>query len=306
MRVVNVKHIKSRQKKREKQQRRKRLIVGFSTIALLAVLVTGGWQAYYFLLSLRESNRESAAVNENTPVETIIGEVAPSLPSKETNTLIELDGNAYRDLYRSVNYPNVASFDEPPHITGNKNVDEAIRKIAERRGFVLTGRPVAAISHTDGQLVADTKDNLLQPLAKDAWLKLRKLAKESNMPLLLSSGYRSVERQRQLFLDRLYATGVTDNMIITGLGDAAIQETLYMTAPPGYSRHHTGYTIDLFCDDGSGPFVDSSCYQWIKSDDYRRIKELGWIPSYPEDAVVQGPEPEPWEYVWVGTRHLYQ
>jgi len=29
-------------------------------------------------------------------------------------------------------------------------------------------------------------------------------------------------------------------------------------------------------------------------------KRFGFIPSYPENSGKQGPEPEPWEYVWVG------
>src|SRR5690606_25521512 len=33
---------------------------------------------------------------------------------------------------------------------------------------------------------------------------------------------------------------------------------------------------------------------------YANAKRFGFIPSYPPDGGKQGPEPEPWEFVWVG------
>jgi LAS superfamily LD-carboxypeptidase LdcB len=75
---------------------------------------------------------------------------------------------------------------------------------------------------------------------------------------------------------------------------------------PGYSRHHTGYTIDLWCEDGSSTFLSSSCYKWISDNNYLKAKQSGWIPSYPAGTDDQGPEPEPWEYVWVGTERLME
>jgi LAS superfamily LD-carboxypeptidase LdcB len=43
----------------------------------------------------------------------------------------------------------------------------------------------------------------------------------------------------------------------------------------------------------------------MSKDNYLQAKKYGWIPSYPEGAQQQGPEPEAWEYVWVGTASLH-
>ena len=36
------------------------------------------------------------------------------------------------------------------------------------------------------------------------------------------------------------------------------------------------------------------------ADNFYNAKRFGFIPSYPDDLNAQGPNPEPWEFVWVG------
>jgi zinc D-Ala-D-Ala carboxypeptidase len=150
----------------------------------------------------------------------------------------------------------------------------------------------------------NSKDNLLQPLAKLAWQDLKSAAKADGIEIKVVSAYRSIERQRQLFLERLYSQGITLEQLKNGLGQDQIDMTLSLTAVPGYSRHHTGYTIDLACGDGLS-FEDSVCNTWLAANNYEKAKFFGWIPSYPPDGGLQGPEPEAWEYVWVGTDVLH-
>ncbi len=105
--------------------------------------------------------------------------------------------------------------------------------------------------------------------------------------------------QNEIFAARLGK--ITPAKIIDGSSDDKIREILKTTAPPGYSRHHSGYTVDLACDSDPGVlFENSKCFEWISRDNYINIKKFGWIPSYPEGIKNQGPEPESWEYVWVG------
>jgi len=83
--------------------------------------------------------------------------------------------------------------------------------------------------------------------------------------------------------------------------DSELDGILATTAIPGYSRHHTGYTVDIGC--GNEPaiaFELTVCFDWLSANNYKNAKTYGWIPSYPEGAGQQGPEPETWEYVWVG------
>lgn len=214
-------------------------------------------------------------------------------------------GDQFQRLYESIGYPNTQPIQDLPEITGNSTADARIRTIAESRGYVMRSLPILPIVKTNAPNVKD--DDLLQPKAYNAWVVLKALAKKDNVPLALNSGYRSIELQRELFLTRLNANGVSTSSIASGNADAAIVKVLAMTAPPGYSRHHTGYTVDLICDDGVGrAFEYTDCYKWLKANNYDKAKRAGWIPSYPDGVDEQGPEPEPWEYVWVGVGQLVQ
>lgn len=110
--------------------------------------------------------------------------------------------------------------------------------------------------------------------------------------------------QRQLFLSRLRASGVSTAQIANGQADSQIVTVLSQAAIPGYSRHHTGYTVDFVCANGTQTFETTTCFKWLSADNYLNAKKYGWIPSYPDGANQQGPEPEPWEYVWVGVPTL--
>lgn len=204
----------------------------------------------------------------------------------------------FNKLASSIRYPNTQMFETSPAITGNKTADERIRNIAKSRGYEMTSIPISSIVKINETGLEG--DDLLQPLAAKSWTSLRSSAKEQNIPLLLVSAYRSPEFQRELFLDRLATFGATAESILSGQSDNAIISVLSQAAIPGFSRHHNGYTIDLWCQDGSGSFLKSSCFKWISDDNYKLAKTNGWIPSYPDGVTKQGPEPEPWEYIWVG------
>ncbi len=90
--------------------------------------------------------------------------------------------------------------------------------------------------------------------------------------------------------------------IISGESDKEINDILITRSIPGYSKHHTGYTIDIGCGNYllDYSFADTECFDWLAVNNYENAKRFGFIPSYPENSGKQGPEPEPWEYVWVG------
>ena len=216
-------------------------------------------------------------------------------------------GEQFQRLYDNMAFPNTETLSVTPEITGDSTADKRIKQIAESRGYVLRSVPVLPIIRTNIPNLQAFGDDLLQPKAYEAWLKLQKYAATESIKLKLNSGYRSIELQRKLFLERLRGNGGDVSAIAAGRKDDVVVKTLQMTAPPGYSRHHTGYTIDLLCDDGSGAkFEQTTCFRWLKADNYIKAKQFGWIPSYPETANKQGPEPESWEYVWVGTEALYE
>lgn len=290
MRVIEPHQLKGVKKPKTKRKKRTVLLV-------LALILVVTLPALYLF-----NNRASAPTTDVVKVPTNKEQVPGQAEAAAPKPIKTFTGQEFKDLYTSIAYPNIQQLINPPEITGNVLADNRIRELADLRGYKLTTVPLGSIIKIDEPRLAG--DDLLQPLAAESWKTLKEAAKKDGIPLSLNAAYRSIDYQRDLFLQRLYANGTTALQIAQGAGDSAINGTLGLTAVPGYSRHHTGYTIDLWCEDGSYTFASSSCFNWISKDNYRIAKENGWIPSYPEGTDQQGPEPEPWEYVWVGVDAL--
>jgi LAS superfamily LD-carboxypeptidase LdcB len=288
MRVVEPRHFSNLKPKKVKSKRKVYALV------LLPFLLVGLWYGWQHPPKIRLNNSKQPANSAQS--------LTPTDESNKPKTIKTFTGNDFKVLFQSLAHPNTQPFSEPPEITGNAAADARIRQLAEARGYRLSSIPVTALVRTDE--ATRNNDDLLQPLAYESWVKLKAAAQAEGIPIVLYSGYRSPEFQRGLFLERLYARNVTAEMIANGRADAAIQATLIVTAVPGYSRHHGGYTADFRCEDGSGEFAASICFRWLNENNYARAKQHGWIPSYPQEADLQGPEPEPWEYVWVGIEAL--
>lgn len=168
-------------------------------------------------------------------------------------------------------------------VTGNEELDSKIWSMAFRRGYVL--RPVAS----EGLVAADGIQ--MQPQAAAAWKKLKEAAREAGHPFIVLSAYRSPGRQQNLF-----------NSKLAGTSDDAISAALRWYSLPGTSKHHSGYALDFIYPGGTfGEFRQTPGYQWLAKDNFYNAKRFGFIPSYPDDVSAQGPNPEPWEFVWVGT-----
>ena len=112
-----------------------------------------------------------------------------------------------------------------------------------------------------------------------------------------------------IFLNELAARGrqrigrpYTNAEIASGAADAAIDDVLRLNSIPGFSLHHTGDAVDL-----DGP-------RWLARRRSPAAPPTGGspptttptprrtasCPSYPVGAVAIGPEPEPWEFTYVG------
>lgn len=287
-----------------RRQQSRRHQTSIITKSLLAVFVVSSIAGGAMWWTHRSDNAQhiTSATQSVPQVAGVKTELAPKTKPKI------FTANQFRDLYRTTlpTYPNTEEFIAPPYVLEDATADAHIRAIAESRGFQLTRMPVTGLVRLNEKMVSGEKDDLLQPAAYKAWHDLKDAAKADGIPLALLSAYRSPEFQRDLFTSRLYAKGTSRSQVVALNADAAIQQTLGVTAVPGYSRHHTGYTVDFWCEDGSSQFAASSCFTWLKHENYLHAKEAGWIPSYPEGADEQGPEPEPWEYVWVGRGSVFE
>lgn len=214
-------------------------------------------------------------------------------PKPMANGFIVFTGAEFAKLYDGFAYPNTQTINEQSPITGNEEADTRIRELAVARGYKLRSAPV-----TDN-FVEVQKNMVLQQKAAQPYLDLKNSARNAGILLSLGDAYRSADDQRTIFLDRI--KGIPLGSITARTADIQVNTVLEKTALPGYSRHHTGYTIDLICDSQPGvKFEKSICFTWLSKDNYLNAKSYGWIPSYPEGTSNQGPEPESWEYVWVG------
>ncbi|MEQ8840751.1 MAG: S-layer homology domain-containing protein [Acidimicrobiales bacterium] len=174
----------------------------------------------------------------------------------------------------------------PPSITGNAEVDARIRGIGEGRGYKRRAQANVGLVAVDGRQ--------LQAGAAAAWESLQAAANAAGHSLQLTSAYRSQSSQVGIFLSRL-----------GGTSDGSIDTVLRTVAVPGYSKHHTGYAVDVRSASASGfAFRNSGTYQWLAADNFANAKLHGWIPSYPEGSSPVGPVPEPWEFVWIGTENI--
>jgi hypothetical protein len=172
---------------------------------------------------------------------------------------------------------------EPGVITGSSSLDSRIWDLAFARGYEM--RPTAV----EGNLVS--KDGLrMQPSAAQAWAELKSAAATAGYSLWAKSAYRSVATQRSIFQRRLLGTS-----------DSAINATLAFHSVPGTSRHHTGYALDITLPGRElWQFEGTAAHRWLTRDNNYNAKRFGFVPSYPPGVASQGPNPEPWEFVYVG------
>ncbi len=231
-----------------------------------------------------ENSESSTTTNQTTTTEAV-------------ETFITFSPNEFRDLFDTSELPGLNDRGLPKAITGNTSADTHIRSLATTRGYELQPTPNETLGTVDGFR--------LQPRALVAWQDMVSAATNDGVDLRLISGLRLPEIQQELFIDRLIEVTTDFDQISSGSFDSEIEEILDTSAIPGYSKHHTGYAIDIASESNSlTAFETTKGYQWISTNNFENAKEYGFIPSYPEGADSQGPLPEPWEYVWVGRDKL--
>ena len=128
----------------------------------------------------------------------------------------------------------------------------------------------------------------LAPDASLALLKLIYTARDDGVWIVPVSGFRNISDQEKLFNAQIQRRGSPE---------AAAK----LSAPPGYSEHHTGYAIDVT--DGRFPKQDIT-YNFATTDAFKWLtiyaKEFGFEMSFPENNS-QGVSYEPWHWRFVGS-----
>ncbi len=125
------------------------------------------------------------------------------------------------------------------------------------------------------------REHLLVPAAAAAWRHITAAARSDNVNLQIASAFRSFERQAEIVREKLE-------------GGLSIDAILLVSAPPGFSEHHTGRAVDvttLDCLPLEGAFAHTEAFQWL----WLHAKQFGFALSYPEGNLL-GYAYEPWHW----------
>jgi D-alanyl-D-alanine carboxypeptidase len=143
------------------------------------------------------------------------------------------------------------------------------------------------------ELVAITADGSikLRQVVAEKFQQMQAAAAAEGIILTPISGFRSVSEQDYLFfrVKEQRVQGTTKRAEVS--------------APPGYSEHHTGYALDI--GDGKVPatnvspeFENTAAFRWLEQNAARYSFELSFPRNNP-----QGISYEPWHWRFVGDRH---
>lgn len=219
--------------------------------------------------------------------------IGEKFDNKQSENIVEFTDNEFRDILKFVVYDKSKPINTKQPITDIDELDRYIIEKATIRGY----SPKVQI---DTETIIDYSGIKISKKIEKDLQSMIDAAKKEGHDIKLLSGYRSVEEQREIFNSR-FISSYDIKETLSGLADSAIEEVLDTTAPPGMSRHHSGYAVDL-SEEGVfyTDFKNSDSFNWLSADNYKNAKQFGFVPSYPEDAENQGPNPEAWEYTYVG------
>lgn len=141
----------------------------------------------------------------------------------------------------------------------------------------------------------------LVPILPGSYMRLRQTAAQefqamvqaaraSGVNLVPISAFRSVKDQQHIYFD------------IQAQRGQSVTKRAEVSAPPGYSEHHTGYAVDI--GDGNTPatnlnpnFDRTKAYRWLEANAARFHFEMSFPKNNP-----QGVSYEPWHWRFVGDR----
>lgn len=132
------------------------------------------------------------------------------------------------------------------------------------------------------RVVPDGREIRLAPPVAEDWHSLVQAAARDGVSVLLISGFRSVEYQRQI-IERKLGRGIP------------IDQILRVNAAPGYSEHHTGRAVDIGtpgCPPLEEEFENTPAFRWLQ----QHAEEFGFHLSYPRFNLYRIIY-EPWHWL---------
>lgn len=151
-------------------------------------------------------------------------------------------------------------------------------ELISARALAICVEPRALVVAEHGE---DDREHLLVPAAAAAWKQLTAAARNDGIHLQIASAFRSIERQTEIVRRKLE-------------GGLSIDAVLSVSAPPGFSEHHTGRAVDVTtvgCPPLEVAFAHTDAFRWLSL----RAQEFGFTLSYPE-GNSHGYQYEPWHW----------
>jgi zinc D-Ala-D-Ala carboxypeptidase len=141
-----------------------------------------------------------------------------------------------------------------------------------------------------GDLESIGGDIKMHKAAAAKFMAMSDAAQADGVSLVPLSGFRSVDDQNHLFFDVKAERGQNTNTRAD------------VSAPPGYSEHHTGYAVDIGDSSQSDTnlsqsFEQTEAFKWLQKNAAYYSFELSFYKGNPEGVSY-----EPWHWRYVGDR----
>ena len=233
--------------------------------------------------SLTRETETSLTKNETSTTGAVISvpetETSTSLSTTKTITEKTTSASTYEYAYAGFN-PQPANFDIPDW-----------RLLLVNRDYILPegyvpDELVPAVS-------SDPDSKKLVPEAAEYYNKMYQAAKEDGITLTTVSGYRSYERQKTNFENKI--------SYYENLGNSrteATQKAARVILPPGTSEHNAGLAMDICSLEQT--FENTEAFAWLS----RNAVKFGFILRYPKDKEdITEIIYEPWHWRYVGVEY---
>lgn len=176
------------------------------------------------------------------------------------------------------------------HMQETQQTQQTLTQVLDALGItpeILASKQLPYHAEATELVIAETdaqgRQFLLVPEAARAWWALKQAAHEDGVIVEIVSAFRGIERQVEIIRAKL-ARGMPVEQILT------------LSAPPGYSEHHTGRAIDINtpgCEATEEPFEHTDAFRWLTD----HAGRFGFTLSYPRGNEL-GFIYEPWHWCY--------
>lgn len=274
-------------------RRRRRRSNPWPAILLAALLV--GAVAVGVVACSRQADPGSTSSESPSSSSELSGAAIPSSSSAADDPSSPSEPESTSSDSESASSESSSSASEPEDLPASATTDGDWRLVLVNPTHKLNGdydvelAPVNANYQLDARIVEDMQAMIAA-------------AKEAGYSLQICSAYRSTDRSRVLYnnkVNQYKAAGYSDE-------DAAVEAAKWV-APPGTSEHNTGLAADIVSADYFTKYADLEHdfetfdeFKWL----YANCADYGFILRYPKDKQeITGITYEPWHYRYVGREH---